>query len=176
MHTLLALRGEIIESWTQARDAFLHIGRTLNRLDTTLTPDERNRLRDQSARLFPFSEGVASQLRQVALAVDEGRLPASMLPGSYSVAYQLTLLKPAQMALAQERGLLRPDVTRQAIIQFRRETREHLIVARQRTLSRSHLRRELLRLQAERRSVLHAMVAVRRRIREITGILKGPAI
>lgn len=174
MRTLVALRGEILESWGQARDAFLHVGRTLNRLDTTLTVDERDRLRQQSTRLFPFSESIASQLRQVAFAVDQGRIPLALLPGSYSVAYQLTLLKPRQMELAQKRGLIRPDITREAIIRFRREMQDASPKKGQTTLSRTKLRTELRRLQAVRRRNLLALVALRRRIQEITSVLEHP--
>ena len=172
MRTLLALRGEILESWGQARDAFLHVGRTLNRLDGSLTADERDRLREQSTRLFPFSDGVASQLRQVALAVDQRRIPFSLLPSYYSVGYQLKLLKPGQLALAHERGLVRPDVTREAIIRFRKEIRNAIEQNVQPALSRTRLQAELRRLQVERRRALLALVALRRRMREITSVLQ----
>ncbi len=172
MRILIALRGEILESWGHARDAFLHVGRTLNRLDSSLTADERDRLRQQSTRLFSFSDSVASQLRQVAIAVDQGRLPLSSLPGSYSVAYQMALLKPEQLDLAQERGLIRPDVTREAIIRFRKETqrpRQHHVCS---TLNRTGLRAELRQLQAERHRALLALVTLRRRMQEIKNVLE----
>ncbi|WP_348240630.1 hypothetical protein, partial [Salmonella enterica] len=63
----------------------------------------------------------ATQLRQIARAVDGGRIPADASPGSYCTAYQITMLTEPQLRVARERGLIRPDVTRREIMQLRRE-------------------------------------------------------
>ncbi|ONG56371.1 hypothetical protein BKE38_06035 [Pseudoroseomonas deserti] len=172
VRSLLKLRGEVNEAWSQARNAFVQIGRALNDLDSELTRDERDRLRLGFQQLFPFSETVASQFRQIALAVDEGRLPLEVLPGSYGTAYQLALLKPAELEEAQLRGLLRADVTRNAVIQFRREV---LAVARHRPagLDRNRLLAELRRIEADRRRLVEQLARLRVRRRQISAILSG---
>src|SRR3712207_9112018 len=71
--------------------------------------------------LFRSSDATATQLRQIARAVDGGRIPAEACPGSYGTAYQITLLTEPQLRVAQKRGLIRPDVTRREIMQLRRE-------------------------------------------------------
>src|SRR5215212_1679255 len=90
-------------------------------LENMLTKAEFTRLRHGTERLFPFSDATATQLRQIARAVDGGRIPAEACPGSYGTAYQITLLTEPQLRAARERGLIRPDVTRREIMQLRRE-------------------------------------------------------
>lgn len=122
------------------------------------------------ARLFPFSETVATQFRQIARAVDEGRLPLQACPGSYGTAYQLALLTPRQLDIARERGLIRSDVSRNAIIAFRKEV---WAVAHRapRSLNVLKLRNELHKLEAERQRALDGLVALRRRMSEIRTLL-----
>lgn len=172
VRSLLKLRGEVTEAWAHARNAFVQIGRALNALDTELTRDERDRLRLGFQQLFPFSETVASQFRQIALAVDEGRLPLEVLPGSYGTAYQLALLKPAELTEARLRGLLRADVTRNAVIQFRREV---LAVTRHKPpgLDRNRLLAELRRIEADRQRLVGELSVLRDRRRRIRAILSG---
>src|SRR3712207_7151041 len=64
--------------------------------------------------LFRSSDATATQLRQIARAVDGGRIPAEACPGSYGTAYQITLLTEPQLRVAQKRGLIRPDVDRKS--------------------------------------------------------------
>jgi len=170
VRSILKLRGEVAEAWGHARDAFVEIGRALNAVDLELEPTERDAMRRGFARLFPFSETVATQFRQIARAVDEGRLPLQACPGSYGTAYQLALLTPRQLDIARERGLIRSDVSRNAIISFRKEVRA---VAHRapRSLNLSKLRNELYKLEAERQRALDGLVALRRRMREIRALL-----
>lgn len=168
--SILKLRGEVAEAWGHARDAFIEIGRALNAVELELEPVERDAMRRGFARLFPFSETVATQFRQIARAVDEGRLPIQACPGSYGTAYQLALLTPGQLKIAHERGLIRSDVSRNAVISFRKEVQE--VTQRDlRRVSVSKLQDELNKLGEERRRVLGNLVALRRRIREIRALL-----
>jgi hypothetical protein len=118
---ILRTRSEVQREWGDARDSFLAIGRALIALENELTKAEFARLRHGTERLFPFSDATATQLRQIARAVDGGRIPADACPGSYGTAYQITLLTEPQLCVARDRGLLRPDVTRREIMQLRRE-------------------------------------------------------
>lgn len=119
---ILAVRAEVNQNWSQARDSFLAIGRALLDLETVLSKSEYVKLRQGSERLFPFSDATATQLRRIAKAVEEGVIPRDLCPGSYGTAYQITLLNERQLQLAKERGLIRPDVTRREIASLRKET------------------------------------------------------
>lgn len=165
---ILQVRAEIQKEWSDARDSFLAIGRALLSLEDSLSRIEWQRLRQSSERLFPFSEATATQLRQIARAVDSGRLPREQCPGSYGTAYQITLLSDAQLQAAQERGLIRPDVTRREIMVLRRETRlltdNPLPKGR---IDRAALREERRRL-VERRDALKAdLEQIEFRLRQI---------
>ena len=77
---LVQVRSEITEHWSGMRDRFLAIGRALLALDMSLTKAETERLRAGTQKLFPFSAGIASQLKQVARSVQSGRLSLGGLP------------------------------------------------------------------------------------------------
>jgi exonuclease VII small subunit len=156
---ILQVRAEIQKEWSDARDSFLAIGRALLSLEDSLTRTEWQRLRQSSEKLFPFSEATATQLRQIARAVDSGRLPREQCPGSYGTAYQITLLSDAQLQAAQQRGLIRPDVTRREIMELRQETRLLADTAAPKgRIDRTALREERRRL-LERRDALKASLA-----------------
>src|SRR3954463_9563899 len=144
--------------------------RALLAVDGVLDESERDALRRGFGRLFPFSETVASQFRQIARAVDSGRIPLEACPGSYSTAYQLTLLTPAQLEIARARGLLRPDVSRHLVLAFRREIRAEPSRTRE-AIDLPKLRAELRRIDADVRRGLETLVALRRRRREIRAVL-----
>lgn len=120
VNQLVRVRAEVDEHWMGMRDRFLSIGRALLDLEKILTQLEVERLRAGMEKLFPFSASVASQLKQVARSVREGRLNVADCPGSYSAAYQLTRLNAEQFQQAQEQGLVRPDVTRASLLSFRK--------------------------------------------------------
>jgi hypothetical protein len=167
---LLQARGQVAEAWGNAKAAYLECGRALLAVDGALDDAERDALRRGFSRLFPFSETVASQFRQIARAVDSGRIPLEACPGSYSTAYQLALLTPAQLEIARARGLLRSDVSRHLVLAFRREIRAVPSQVRE-SIDLPKLRAELRRIDAEVRRGLEALVALRRRRREIRAVL-----
>jgi hypothetical protein len=170
VRALLQARGQVAEAWGNAKAAYLECGRALLAVDGVLEEAERDALRRGFGRLFPFSETVASQFRQIARAVDSGRIPLECCPGSYSTAYQLALLTPAQLEIARTRGLLRPDVSRYVVLAFRREVRTNNGAPRE-SIDLPKLRAELRRIDAEVRRGLAALVALRRRRREIRAVL-----
>jgi hypothetical protein len=119
---VLEARREVQASWGRAAKSFIEAGKALLRLDTVLaTPREKAALKAGCERLFPFSDPIASQLRAVARAVESGRLLPENCPASYSVAYQLCVMKAGDFAEAKRRGLVSPSVTRAAIVAFRKE-------------------------------------------------------
>lgn len=111
---------EIRIKWSEAREKFLTVGRYLVRAKATLPHGEFEQMVERD---LPFSVETAYHLRCVAEAVDGGRLQPPELPGSYSVAYQLVTLDDAELGLARERGLVRPDVSRADIVRFKRTIR-----------------------------------------------------
>nr|WP_237182531.1 hypothetical protein [Roseomonas marmotae] len=178
---ILRVRAEIQKEWGDARDSFLAIGRALLNLEESLTRSEWQRLRQESERLFPFSDATATQLRQIARAVDSGRLPREQCPGSYGTAYQITLLSDTQLEVAQRRGLIRPDVTRREIMSLRREVRPFADMPEappKGRLDRAALREERRRLAGRRDALAAALARVEARLRQIdqlTGAEPGEA-
>jgi len=170
---LLKLRTDVAVAWNQTRDAFIEIGRALNDVDRELDPVERDRFKAGFRQLFPFSETVASQFRAIARAVDDGHLPREAVPGSYGAAYQMALLTPGQREVARARGLIRPNVSRDTLIEFRREVTT--VHSRSRGLDPTRMQAELGRLERQKRKALSDLVALRRRIQEIRALLDGTA-
>ena len=168
---LLRVRAEIHKEWRDARDSFLAIGRALLSLDEILTRTEMHRLRQGSERLLPFSDATATQLRQIARAVESGRLPYDLCPGSYGTAYQITLLNERQLRVARARGLLRPDVTRREIFDLRRELAEADEVLPSNRIDRAALREERNRLAVRRGRLATELAAVDLRLRQIAELL-----
>jgi hypothetical protein len=167
---LLSIRAEVHSEWQSARNSFLAIGRALVAAEEMLTPQEARRLRDGTERLFPFSKTIASQLRQVARAVDSGRLPEQDCPGAYSVAYQITLLNDPELDIARDRGLIRPDVTRSEVITFRHEMQQTGAPEPNRVVL-SDLRAERRRLIARRRQLAQETTGIGIRVKEIDRLL-----
>jgi hypothetical protein len=159
---VLELRGEIRRHWGAARDSFLAIGRALVAAEDRLSKLEYERLRSGMDRLFPFGDAVASQLRQVARAVDDHRIPEDSCPGSYATAYQIAVLKPNELEIAVERGLVRQDVTRKEILLFRKEIKSRSIRA-----NWNPTETERDRLRAREQALLADLDEVRRRLKAI---------
>jgi len=169
---ILRTRSEIQKEWADARDSFLAIGRALIALENELTKVEFARLRQGSERLFPFSDATATQLRQIARAVDGGRIPAEACPGSYGTAYQITLLTEPQLRAARERGLIRPDVTRREIMQLRREVAaDGFEPPPSGRLDRVKLREERARLGERRARLAEELAVLERRIAQLDELL-----
>jgi hypothetical protein len=167
---LLKLRTDVAVAWGQTRDAFLEIGRALNDVDRELDSAERDKFKAGFRRLFPFSETVASQFRAIARAVDEGNLARDLVPGSYGAAYQMALLTPAQREIAKSRGLLRPDVSRDLLLEFRRQI-DAVQLRQFHGLDPARMRAKLQRLERQRRNAIADLLKLRRRIQEIRALL-----
>lgn len=168
---LINVRNEVRKEWGSARDSFLAIGRALLDLDERLSKAELRRLKEGLHRLFPFSDAVASQLRQVARAVVAGRIPRDLCPGSYATAYLLTTLSERELEQARILNLIRPDVPRRLVREFRERIREASVTRT--TLSLSDLRAEERQLAERLRTILGEAVRLRQRRREIRSILRS---
>jgi hypothetical protein len=159
---VLELRGEVRRHWGAARDSFLAIGRALVAAEWRLSKLEYERLRAGMDRLFPFGDAVASQLRKVARAVDDKRIPEDSCPGSYATAYQIAVLKPHELQMAMDRGLIREDVTRKEIVLFRNEIKQNSARA-----NWNPTETERDRLRAREQVLVEELENVRRRLKEI---------
>ncbi|CBS90483.1 DUF3102 domain-containing protein [Azospirillum lipoferum] len=119
-HTRQEFAQEIRYHWNRSRKEFLSIGRYLNRAKEILPHGEFEAMIESD---MPFSVETAFRFRAVAEAVDTGRLSLDVLPGAESVAYQIVTMTPDELERAKAQGLIRPDVTRRQLIDFKRSLR-----------------------------------------------------
>ena len=166
---LVQVRHEVHVEWRKAKQSFLAIGKSLLAVEQALAPDEFRRLSKGTERIFPFSETIATQLRQVARAVMSGRLNESEMPGSYSVAYQIAVMDGPTIEMARSRNLVRPDVTRTEVIAFRREFNA-LPASQPQRLDIGAVRREKARLMKLRTELVGRLAQIDSRIAELSSI------
>src|SRR3954467_13306653 len=144
---------EISRLWNRAQGAFLEIGRLLIRAKDTLPHGDY--VAAVEAEL-PFSSRTAYQLREAARWAMGGTVPMERLPGSYSTIYLLSTLEPPILEAAEKEGLIRPELKRAELIEWRRrknrvgegkeKVRSHLARLRR---ARAKLDEEIARLEAE---------------------------
>ena len=142
---------EISRLWSRAQGAFLEIGRLLIRAKDTLPHGEY--VAAVEAEL-PFSSRTAYQLREAARWAMGGTVPMERLPGSYSTIYLLSTLEPSILEAAEKEGLIRPELKRAELIEWRRRRagegpfsiRERLARLKK---ERARLEEEIARLEAE---------------------------
>lgn len=170
VRAVITLRGQVDVAWQQTRDAFIEIGRALNEVDAILAEQERESLKRGFRKLFPFSETVASQFRVIARAVDAGYLARDALPGSYGTAYQMALLNNEQRQIAEKEGLIRPSVSRNALIEFRK-LHEGVAPRTARGPDPVKMRAELGQLKRSEAKLAKTLERVRTRIQEIQALL-----
>jgi hypothetical protein len=166
---LVQVRHEVHAEWRKAKQSFLAIGKSLLAVEQTLTADEFRRLSKGTERIFPFSETIATQLRQVARAVMSGRLNETEIPGSYSVAYQIAVMDGPTIEIARSRNLVRPDVTRTEVIAFRREINAPPASQPQR-LDIGAVRREKARLTKLRAELAERLAQIDARIADLSAV------
>ena len=70
-----------------------------------------------------FNRNNAYRMREVAKAIDDGRVNDIELPKSYSVLYEIVTLSDAEIGTARHRGLIHREVRRYQIVAFKREMR-----------------------------------------------------
>jgi hypothetical protein len=141
-------RREIAALWSDAAEKFLLIGRYLVRAKESLPHGE---FQDLIERELPFSYAVARQLKTVAEKVDAGYVAPDRVPRSYSTAFVLLTMQPEELRQAEGRGLVRPDVTRSALLRFLKEIRLSSVPAHRLA------RREYRKLRHQRDSILSRM-------------------
>jgi hypothetical protein len=159
---LASARIEIRHAWVASAKSFLQIGRTLLRLEAEVPRGVFDQFIDER-RVLPFGRASATKMMSVARAVDLGRIQQERVP-PYTVAYELVTLPDHLLRLADERGLVRPDVKRDEITAFKLAARADVAPAR---IDVVVLRRERHRLQVRRQRYLEALQAIEQRLAEI---------
>ncbi len=139
---------EIARLWTETQSRFLDIGHYLIEAKEKLGHGEFLPMIDAE---LPFGARTAHKLMVVAEAMDTGMFPPERLPPTYTTVYELVSLKPAERDLAMRQDLVRPDVSREAVLRFKKELRG----APANAVPKSHaaLRKRLNRLRDERRKL-----------------------
>jgi len=108
---------EIETLWKEAAETFLLIGRNLNKAKELLPHGEYQRMIESC---LPFDKSRAYQLRMVATMVDNGRVAEGDLPRSSATAFLFASLDRHAIARAKQDGVLRPDVRRQEVQEWKR--------------------------------------------------------
>jgi hypothetical protein len=164
------LRHEIDNYWLDARKSFLSIGRALLAAEERLSKEEYERLIVGADRLLPFGRTVAVQLRAVAKAVEQGRIPKDACPAGYSVAYELSTLSDEDLQVAALRGLIRTDLRRAEIKAFKEEIKAALKALGHRINLVTLQRERALKLR-QRERLERELEDINRRLAEIDRIL-----
>ena len=152
--------------WQEAQEKFLAIGRYLVRAKEEFP----KAFEKEVVSRLPFSYATAHQLMSVARAVDRGVLKPEELPRTYSVAYQLVTLDRDALAEARHGGLVSPDVSRKAILDFKRTLEERKLAAQGRRIALERERDELATKASRLKQQLAEAMA---RMAEIEADLEG---
>jgi hypothetical protein len=111
---------EIVKLWSDAQRKFALIGRYLIQAKATLPHGEYQRMVE---RELPFGYAMANQLRSVAEAIEAGILPVDRMPRDCTAAYYLAKMTPDERQQAEAVGLIRQDVSRREVVEFKRQVR-----------------------------------------------------
>ncbi|MEI8393952.1 MAG: hypothetical protein WCF85_04395 [Rhodospirillaceae bacterium] len=153
---------EIASLWRNAQEKFLLIGRYLVVARAKLPHGDYQTMVESE---LPFGYQVSYQLRVVAEAIDSGKLLGERMPLSYATVYQLATLTDANLKLAEQSNLIRPDVTRPEITEFKRRLRQTALAGDEQIVA---LARDKERLIAQRERIQTQIEAIERQIRELS--------
>jgi hypothetical protein len=121
----LRTRANFVEAigkvWIEAEENFTVIGRYLNHAKSVLNHGEFMGMIEAD---LPFRYSTANRLMKVAAALDAGVLPANRLPPSYATVYELLTLSEDERRQAIEEGIVRPDMQRKDVTEFRKRLRQ----------------------------------------------------
>jgi hypothetical protein len=120
LSTRAEFAGAIRQAWGGIEKRYLLIGHYLLQAKQKLEHGEYLELIDRD---LPFSRNNAYRMREVAEAIDNGRLPIDRLPNSFSILYEAATLTEGEWREAEKRGLIHADVKRQEILNLKRELR-----------------------------------------------------
>jgi hypothetical protein len=147
--------------WREAQAKFLAIGRNLREAKRRYPKAFERTILPQ----LPFGRQVAYQLRGIAEAVDGRRFSESELPMTYSAAYQLAIMDDGDLKQARQDGLIRPDIQRRRIEEWKRQRELHRRLEREG--KEALLREERQRLRDEGVRLRDRLSAIASRLAEI---------
>lgn len=137
---------EISRLWKEATDKFYVIGRYLINAKEILPYGEYDAM---IKRELPFSPDAGRRIVLATKAVDSGSLPRDRLPNSYSIVYELSTLSEEDLRVAEQQGLIRPDLKRNEIISFKKSRSvAHVSLHEQLRLEREKILADVQRMQA----------------------------
>ncbi|QCG94505.1 DUF3102 domain-containing protein [Azospirillum sp. TSA2s] len=103
--------------YDEAEERFVQIGRHLIEAKARLQHGEWSKM----VALLPFSHRTATMLMTAARAITNRTIAPERAPRSWANVYLLASMSEEERKLAEERDLIRPDVTRREILAFRRQ-------------------------------------------------------
>lgn len=151
---------EIGRLWKEATDKFLVIGRYLQKAKDVLGYGEYGAMIQSD---LPFTSETARKIVLATVAIDSGTLPKDRLPNSWSNIYLLSTLSKDDLEVAEQQGLIRPDVKRRDILSFKKSRAE------------AHVS-EHERLRTEREKLLAEARRIQARLSEIESKIGGELI
>jgi hypothetical protein len=126
LRTRAEFANEIKRLWLHAEQQFISIGRRLNEAKEHLN---HGQFMDMVAADLPFSHSVANRLMRVAAGIDAGAVSLDRLPPSYATIYEVLTLTSEEREKAEAEGVIRPDMRRQDLADFKRRLRQAMLQA-----------------------------------------------
>lgn len=151
---------EISRLYREMTAKFWVIGRYLQKAKSVLAHGEYNAM---VKRDLPFTPEAARKIVLATRAVDSGTLPRDRMPNSWSNVYLLSTLSEDDLEIAEQQGLIRPDVRRSEIVSFKRSRVD------------THVS-EYERLRTEREKLLAEAQRIHARLAEIESKIGGELI
>lgn len=111
---------EIRRAWTESQESFLLIGRYLLAAKDKLQHGE---FMAMVASDLPFSHQSANKLMSVARFIEAEEMPLNLLPNASETCYQITTLTSEERVQALKEGIIKPEMRREDILQFKRRIR-----------------------------------------------------
>lgn len=169
---ILRAQKELAEDASRVLDAAISMGRSLVDLRKAVGGRFQQVLRHSSELFGGLSKGNASKLMSVADFVDKQQIDMHILPTHYTVIYEFTTLPPAEVEEAVRKGLIRPDISRREVIEWKKTLSLPEIAGTRSALEhdsirKARLRSELTKLDREERDLEAKLSAVKVRKQEI---------
>jgi hypothetical protein len=145
----------IEQAWAGATRRYILIGRYLIQAKVALPHGEYEAMLESD---LPFNRSTAFKLRKVTEALDAGGIADKELPPNYTLLYEVSTLTKRELAEARARKLIRQDVTRREISEFKAEMRVPRLPAPNRDRAalvrkRDTLREKIAALQEQLRAI-----------------------
>ncbi len=176
---ILKAQNELREDAGRLLDAAIGMGRTLNDLQREVGRARFGQICKYSSELFPgLSRGNVAKLMAVADFVDQRVIHRDLLPPTYTVVYELTTISPIDVKDAYRSGVLRPDITRRELLNWKRSLDGQVKLAAQQPhqteiVRLAALKQELDKIQRDRGDFIKRILVLRQREHEIKKVIQA---